>query len=141
MGPRGHVQRDDLSDSDDDLEDDEEESKVQRKDFSKRMDFTFMGSKEEQVKQKEIAKKIKSIQDIRKFLEDSLGQDTLYKAYPILRDFGEKILFEEYFEDLVEQLDGILERDQVRKYHNYFLLMVFHDLEVDKHGGGEEGMF
>ena len=100
-----------------------------------------MGSEEEQRKQKEIAKKIKSIQDIRKFLEEKLGQETLYKAYPVLRDFGEKILFEEYFEDLVEKCDGILTREQIREHHNFFLLMVFHDMEVDKHGGGEEGMF
>ena len=99
-----------MSDSDDDLED-QEESKEVKHDFSKRMDFTFMGSEEEQRKQKEIAKKIKSIQDIRKFLEEKLGQETLYKAYPVLRDFGEKILFEEYFEDLVEKCDGILTRE------------------------------
>ena len=50
-----------MSDSDDDLEDEEEESKQMRPDFSKRMDFTFMGSEEEQKKQNDIAKKIKSI--------------------------------------------------------------------------------
>ena len=43
-------------------------------DFSKRMTFTFRGSEEEQKKQKDIAKKIKSIQDIRKFLENELGE-------------------------------------------------------------------
>ena len=44
-------------------------------------------------------------------MEGELGKDTLYRAYPILRDFGEKILFEEYFEDLVEKLEGIIERE------------------------------
>ena len=44
------VRRDDLSDSDDDDLEDAEESKGMRPDFSKRLDFTFMGTDEEQKK-------------------------------------------------------------------------------------------
>ena len=37
-------------------------------------------------------------------------------------------------------MNGIMTRETIRKYHNYLLLMVFHDMEVDRNGGGEEGM-
>jgi len=57
-----------------------------------------------------------------------------------LRDFGEKILFEENFEELVERLDGIMSREEIRQYNNYLVLMVFHDITVEESGGGAEGM-
>ena len=44
---------------------------------------------------KEISKKLDSIGSIRDYLESEIGQDRLYQAYPILRDFGDDILFEE----------------------------------------------
>ena len=50
---------------------------------------------------REVSKKLGSIASIRDYLEAEIGQERLYQAYPILRDFGDDILFEEKAEVLV----------------------------------------
>ena len=55
-----------------------------------------------------ISKKLNNISSIRDYLEEEIGQDRLYQAYPILRDFGDDILFEEKTPELVKKLSGIL---------------------------------
>lgn len=76
-------------------------------------DFTFMGDRE---MPKQVHKKLGSIASIRDFLEDELGQERLYQAYPVLRDFGDDILFEEKSDDLVAKLGHILTKAEVKKY-------------------------
>ena len=89
---------------------------------------------------REVSKKLNSISSIRDYLEAEIGQDRLYQAYPILRDFGDDILFEEKTEILIKKLSHILSRDEVKKYQNFFALLVFHDLQADESGGGVDGM-
>ena len=56
---------------------------------------------------REVSKKLNSISSIRDYLETELGKDRLYQAYPVLRDFGDDILFEEKTESLVQKLSHI----------------------------------
>ena len=77
---------------------------------------------------REVSKKLGSIASIRDYLEAEIGQERLYQAYPVLRDFGDDILFEEKAEILVERLSHVLSRAEVKKYQNFFALLVFHDL-------------
>ena len=89
---------------------------------------------------KQVHKKLGSIASIRDFLEDELGQERLYQAYPVLRDFGDDILFEEKSDDLVAKLSHVLTKAEVKKYQNFFALLIFHDMQADDFGGGVDGM-
>jgi hypothetical protein len=83
---------------------------------------------------------MQSIEHVREFLEKSLGEDVLMKAYPILLSFGDEILFEDNTEALVVKLKGLVTRDQIKLYQNYFALLVFFELESEGYGGGDKGM-
>ena len=143
--PEGY-QRDNLSSSD---EDDEnyQTAKQGGIDFTQSFgrpgqqnnlkDFTFMDGEQ---MPREVSKKLGSIASIRDYLEAEIGQERLYQAYPILRDFGDDILFEEKAEVLVQKLSHILSRAEVKQYQNFFALLVFHDLQADASGGGVDGM-
>ena len=65
-------------------------------------DFTFVGGATKMPKPE--VKKMDSISAIRDYLEQELGQQRLYQAYPVLRDFGDDILYEEKSAELVEKL-------------------------------------
>ena len=54
-------------------------------------DFTFVDGEIAP----DLASKMQSIEHIREYLEQELGEETLMQAYPVLRDFGDDILFEE----------------------------------------------
>lgn len=82
-------------------------------------------------KKKPSPKNLDSITAIRDYLENELGQDRLYKAYPVLRDFGDDILFEEKSAELIERLDFVMTEPEVLKYRNFFALLVFHDMTVE----------
>ena len=104
-------------------------------------DFTFVGGKMPAiVKPKAPPKKINSISAIRDYLEAELGEQRLFQAYPVLRDFGDDLLYEEKTSELVSRLESIMTEAEVLKYRNFFSLLVFHDMTVDQNGGGEEAM-
>ena len=58
-------------------------------------------------------------------------------AYPVLRDFGDDILYEEQTASLVEKLSHVMEEVEVHKYRNFFSLLVFHDMQVEENGMDE----
>ena len=72
-----------------------------------------------------------SISAIRDYLERELGQQRLYQAYPVLRDFGDDILYEEKSAELIEKLAFVMNEQEVAKYRNFFALLVFHDMQVE----------
>ena len=120
------VRRDDFSDDDDD------ELAPDRQSGNPLKDFTFVGGDMTLVpRKKEEPKKLDSIEAIRVYLENELGQDRLYKAYPVLRDFGDDILYEEKSAELIEKLEFVMTEAEVLKYRNFFALLVFHDTTVD----------
>ena len=94
--------RDNLSDDDDEEDDHYHTAKNDAIDFTQSFgrpgqnnalkDFTFMDGEQ---MPREMSKKLNSISHIRDYLEAEIGQDRLYQAYPVLRDFGDDILFEE----------------------------------------------
>ena len=86
------------------------------------------------------AKNLDSISAIRDYLENELGQQRLYQAYPVLRDFGDDILFEEKSAELIMKLEFVMSEAEVMKYRNFFALLVFHDMQVEQNGGGEDAM-
>ena len=57
-----------------------------------------------------------------------------------MRDFGDDILFEEKSADLIEKLEHVMTEPEVLKYRNFFALLIFHDMQVEQNGGGEEAM-
>ena len=58
----------------------------------------------------------------------------------MLRDFGDDILFEEKSAELIEKLEFVMSEPEVMKYRNFFALLVFHDMQVEQNGGGEDAM-
>ena len=122
--------RDDLSDDDDDLS-------PARAGGNPLKDFTFVGGDMTLApKKKEEPKKLDSITAIRDYLESELGQDRLFQAYPVLRDFGDDILYDEKSAELIEKLEHVMTEAEVMKYRNFFALLIFHDMQVESNGGG-----
>lgn len=74
-------------------------------------DFTFEGEVQ--------GVSIESLDHVHKYLAEQLGQDKLNRCYPILRDFGDKILSEDNMELLVKALSPYLTRQEVKKYYQY----------------------
>jgi len=95
------VDRDDFEDSGE-----EEEKEIRPADKN----FTFMG--EEGAMKNDILSKFNNVEQIREYLENKLGEDTMIRAYPILQDFGDDIFFEEKVESMVKKLDGIMTKKQ-----------------------------
>ena len=84
--------------------------------------------------------KFTSIENIRDFLETELGDDKLIAAYPILKDYGDNIFYEEKIGELEALLKGILTSAEIKKYQNFFASLIFMELEAEKEGGGETGL-
>ncbi len=76
--------------------------------------------------------KLGSIEAIKEYLESDLGIDIFVKVYPIIKQFGDDILFLDNLLSLKDQLKGLLSPDQVEKYHIYFSTLVFYELEIEK---------
>ena len=94
----------------DDLDDEEEESTDSSN--SKFKDVTFAG----QDTPVDFSK-FESIESLRSFLEDELGEESLMKAYPILKDFGDNILFDDKLPELRQKLEGIISPTLLSKLH------------------------
>ena len=92
-----------FSDDDDDLDADRDAVNP-LKDFTFVGDSNLMGARPKRSK----PNKLDSIATIRDYLETELGQDRLYQAYPVLRDFGDDILFEEKTQELIEKLEFVM---------------------------------
>lgn len=60
---------------------------------------------------------IDSLDGVHKYMCKEIGEDKLNKIYPILRDFGDRILSEDNSEHLIKALSPYLTRNEVRKYY------------------------
>jgi hypothetical protein len=76
--------------------------------------------------------KLSSVEQIREYLESELGADKLKKIYPIIKSFGDDILFMDKLQDLKSQLKPYLKESQVDRYHIMFSTLVFYELEIEK---------
>lgn len=52
--------------------------------------------------------KYNNIERIKDYLENEIGRDVLDKAHPILKEFGDDILYENNIPDVIEKLGGIM---------------------------------
>jgi hypothetical protein len=76
--------------------------------------------------------KLCSVERIREYLEAELGADLLLKVHPIIKNFGDDILFMDKIQDLKDQLKHLLTSQQVDKYHITLSTLVFYELEIEK---------
>ena len=76
--------------------------------------------------------KLCSVEQIREYLESELGTPLLMKIYPIIKAFGDDILFTDKIQDLKDQLKPHLTGQQVDRYHIMFSTLVFYELEIEK---------
>jgi len=128
-------------DRDDDFSDESDEPAKLSKNELK--DFTFLpGKKPEDNKGHTfLAKsmnaevdmsKLSSIEKIREYLSAELGDQLLIKVYPIIKEFGDDILFTDKIPLLKEKLEHLLSGEQVDRLHIYFSTLVFYELEMEK---------
>jgi hypothetical protein len=73
---------------------------------------------------------------LRDYFEQELGEEKLLRAYPILKEFGDGIFYDETGDELIEKLRGILTVQEIKKYQNLFASLIFMELEAEKEGGG-----
>jgi len=76
--------------------------------------------------------KLTSVERIKEYLESELGKDTLDKILPIIKAFGDDMLFVDKLPQLKDQLAHLLSAKQVDRYHQSFATLVFYELEVEK---------
>lgn len=69
--------------------------------------------------------KMHSIEHVREYLEQEIGEDLLIKVYPRLLDVGDDIFVEENVEMLVILLKDLLTEDMVKKYIGFFATLIF----------------
>lgn len=124
-------------DRDDDFSDDSDEKPADKGPQNQLRDFTFIpGSNEkdgDSPTQPEVdMSKLASVEQIREYLETELGIDLLMKIYPIIKAFGDDILFMDKMQDLKDQLKPHITEAQVDRYHIMFSTLVFYELEIEK---------
>ena len=69
---------------------------------------------------------------IKEYLENEIGEEILTKAHPILKQFGEDILYENNIPEVTEKLKGILSEEDVHKYLHFFATLVFFENQTEK---------
>lgn len=106
------------ADRDDDFSDESDEQPKEAKNELK--DFTFIPGKklDDNKGHTFLAKsqnsgdvdmsKLNSVERIREYLEDELGTEKLQAVYPIIKSFGDDILFMDKMQDLKAQLEHLL---------------------------------
>ena len=62
---------------------------------------------------------------IKDYLELEIGLEVLSKAHPILKEFGDDILYENNIPLVIEKLKGIVSEEEVVKYLHFFATLVF----------------
>ena len=107
-------------DRDDDFSDDDDDDDIPEKEPQNELkDFTFIPGKnpDDNKGHTFLAKsmnadvdmsKLGSIEKIREYLENELGSHLLIKVYPIIKAFGDDILFMDKMQDLKEKLKHLL---------------------------------
>ena len=86
-----------------------------------------MGGAEPDKKDKKAHKKAFSsnLDDRELALVNDIGKETYDKIYPILLDFGDKILFDENKSILEARLKPLLSLSKIREHHTLFTFIVF----------------
>lgn len=123
----------DDSEDRDDTVNDTDSSDVSRDLSGNNNNFTFMGN-EGGAALKEISK-MSSVEQYRDFLEKELGEEKLMRAYPLLKEFGDKILFFEKTAELECILSGVLTTNEIRKYQPHFATWIFMELQAEAPDG------
>ena len=82
----------------------------------------------------------KSVDDIELALVDDIGQATYNKVYPILIDFGDKILYETNRPNLEKKLNHLLPKEKINQYYGVFTIIIFQAMTAKDAGGGEKGL-
>lgn len=72
-----------------------------------------------------------NIERIKEYLENEIGKDILSKAHPILREFGDDILYENNIPNVIQKLKGIVSEDEVVKYLHFFATLIFFENQAD----------
>lgn len=100
--------------------------------FSDDSNFLDKNSKEEGDKIDHDLEKYNTIDRIKEYLEDEIGKDVLEKAHPILKEFGDDILYQNNIPEVTKKLKGILSEDEVIKNLHFFATLVFFENEREK---------
>jgi hypothetical protein len=75
--------------------------------------------------------KFTSVEQYREFLEKELGEDRLMKAYPLLKEFGDRILYFDKTTELEVILKDILTVKEIKKYQPHFATWIFMELQAE----------
>ena len=73
-----------------------------------------------------------TIERVRDYLEQEIGEEILAKAHPILKEFGDDILYENNIPLVIRKLEGILSRDEVMQYLHFFATLIFFEMEAER---------
>ena len=73
-----------------------------------------------------------TIERVRDYLEQEIGEEILSKAHPILKEFGDDILYENNIPLVIRKLEGILSRDEVMQYLHFFATLIFFEMEAER---------
>mmetsp|Transcript_38722 Transcript_38722/g.38271 ORF Transcript_38722/g.38271 Transcript_38722/m.38271 type:complete len:271 (+) Transcript_38722:568-1380(+) len=75
---------------------------------------------------------------IKEYLEEEIGEEILTKAHPILKEFGDDILYEKNIPKVVEKLSGIVKEDEVIKYLHFFATLIFFENQKESLSQGKD---
>ena len=75
--------------------------------------------------------KLDTVEKIRDYLESELGVDILMKVYPIIKSFGDDILFMDKISELKQKLSHLIDGKTVDRLHITFSTLVFYELEIE----------
>lgn len=76
--------------------------------------------------------KLDTIEKIRDYLESELGIETFLRVYPIIKSFGDDILFTDKLSEVRASLEHLIPHETVDRLHIQFITLVFFELEMDK---------
>jgi hypothetical protein len=96
-----------------------------------RNDFTFMANDPNSAYVFDQISRFTSVEQYRDFLEKELGEERLMQAYPLLKEFGDNILFFERAPELERILSGILTVQEIKKYQPHFATWIFMELQAE----------
>lgn len=69
--------------------------------------------------------KYNTFERIKEYLQEEIGKEVLDKAHPVLKEFGDDILYEKNIPKVVERLEGIVGENEVVKYLHFFATLIF----------------
>jgi hypothetical protein len=73
-----------------------------------------------------------TIERIKDYLESEIGNEVLSKAHPVLKEFGDDILYENNIPSVIEKLNGILSEEEIAQYLHFFASWIFFENEQER---------